>query len=140
MRHLTSIESDAIWYDKVSGLLQSTGLASALVDYRKCDDEEEYARQATLFDEDSIDFCLVDGLVRDRCALSILPKIKPGGMLVVDNANWYLPNDFTHSPDSQRTIDGPASDDWALFTEKVSTWRSIWTSIGVSDTCIWFKP
>ena len=55
MKHLTSIESDATWYDTVRDLIQSEGLASA-VDYRKCDDVDEYARQVTLFDEGSLDF------------------------------------------------------------------------------------
>lgn len=137
--HLTSIESDGMWFEKVSSLIQSADLSS-VVDYRKCENEAEYARQATLFSNNSIDFCLVDGMVRDQCALSILPKIKSSGILVIDNINWFLPNDLTHSPDSKRSQDGAASDIWALFSKEVSTWRHIWTSNGVTDTCIWFKP
>ncbi|MBU4153157.1 MAG: class I SAM-dependent methyltransferase [Proteobacteria bacterium] len=139
MRHLTSVESDSVWYEKVRSLIHSAGLSS-VVDYRKYDNESEYARQATLFTDNSIDFCLIDGVARDQCALTMLSKIKSGGIIVVDNINWYLPNDHTRSPDSKRSRDGAASDIWAAFAKEVSVWRHIWTSNGVFDTCIWFKP
>ena len=66
-------------------------------------------------------------------------KIKIGGLIVVDNANWFIPNDFTRSPDSQRSIDGCSSEGWEKFVKSVDGWRHIWTSNGVTDTSIWIR-
>nr|MBI1232819.1 hypothetical protein [Cytophagales bacterium] len=139
LRHLTSVESDQNWYTSTAKSLANQGL-STKVDYRMSANDDDYANQVNSFAEGSIDFCLVDGKVRDRCALGMVPKIKSGGLMVVDNINWYLPNDLTRSPDSKRSADGPESKTWAAFANKVSSWRKIWTSNGVTDTCIWFKP
>ena len=53
--------------------------------------DSAYARTALGFPDASLDFALVDGHYRDYSAKFILPKIKPGGMLIIDNVNWYLP-------------------------------------------------
>ena len=53
--------------------------------------DSAYARTALGFADASLDFALVDGHYRDYSAKFILPKIKPGGMLIIDNVNWYLP-------------------------------------------------
>ena len=43
----------------------------------------------------SIDYALVDGAHRDLCASSVVRKIKSGGLIIVDNVNWFIPNDTT---------------------------------------------
>lgn len=138
LSHLTSIENNELWYEKVVHELNRAGL-SGKVDYRLRKDDDDYVEQAQSFLDDSVDFCLVDGAVRDRCALLMLSKIRRGGGMVVDNVNWYLPNDFTFSPDSRRTSDGCANDAWQQFAGAVKSWRVIWTSNGVTDTAIWIK-
>jgi hypothetical protein len=40
------------------------------------------------FDDESIDFVVVDGHYRQACILEALKKIKSGGFLLVDNTNW----------------------------------------------------
>ena len=139
LQQLTSVESNPEWYAIVKQQLAETGL-NAKVDYRLCTDDGDYARQALTFTDASIHFCLVDGVARDHCALNMVPKMKTGGLLVLDNANLYLPNDETHSPNSRRMRNGAASEIWAEFEKSVSGWRRIWTTNGVSDTTIWIKP
>lgn len=138
LKFLTSIENDELWFNKVKSELTDSGLMSK-VDYRLCKTDESYTNQACSFFDDSIDFCLIDGAVRDQCAFLMLPKIKPGGVLVIDNINWFLPNDTTHSPDSQRTKEGCATKTWGDVSLELKKWRLIWTTNGVSDTAIWFK-
>tara|TARA_B100001093_G_scaffold256916_1_gene245663 strand:- start:9355 stop:9507 length:153 start_codon:yes stop_codon:yes gene_type:complete len=46
------------------------------------------------------------------CVLKKLPKLKIGGVLVIDNIDWYMPNDENHSPSSKRTNDTFTSSDW----------------------------
>ncbi len=139
LRHLTSVEDNQIWYGKVKSLLRSNDLADK-VDYRLLEDEAAYAQQAESFSNESIDFCLVDGIARDKCALGMLPKLKPGAILVIDNVNLYLPNDNSKSPNTRRKNEGGANDLWNTFLVNTQGWRQIWTSNGVTDTCIFFKP
>lgn len=139
LAHLTSVESDPLWYEKVKLMLAEKSLLSR-VDYRKYEDKENYAAQSLTFADASIDFCLVDGMCREKCAELMIPKIKSGGILTIDNIDWFIPNDFSHSPNKRRTADGYASEGWARIGEQLSSWRRVWTSNGVFDTAIWLKP
>ncbi len=40
----------------------------------------------------SLDYALVDGSYRDECVMRALEVLRPGGMLILDNANWYIPH------------------------------------------------
>ena len=67
------------------------------------------------FAKDSLDFVLVDGGYRDSC-MSVIPEyIRPGGLLILDNANWYLPSN-TQSPCSRAKEQGPISPAWNCKT------------------------
>jgi predicted O-methyltransferase YrrM len=141
---LTSVENDELWYNKVNNLLQNNNLAN--VKYILCPEDSEqkgqdsnYHKIADDFPDKSLDFVLVDGIYRDLCAYAVLDKVRAGGILVIDNANWYLPSESI-SPDSRTTDEGPASQTWAEFLRRVENWRCIWTSSGVTDTAIYFKP
>lgn len=98
-----------------------------------------YVRQAERFDASSIDFVLVDGIYRDFCVLSVLNLIRPGGILVIDNVNKYLPSD-SRSPNSRTPEDGPKGEIWGKVHQALCHWRRIWTSSGVSDTAIFIRP
>jgi hypothetical protein len=139
VKHLTSIESDPVWFEKVGRIISELGLDEK-IDYRLVHEMDKYHLQSDTFPDESVDFCLVDGMERSACALSMIPKMKPAGILVVDNVNWFLPNDKTHSPSSRTLESGPATEEWGIFQEVVSDWKRIWTSNGVTDTCFFFKP
>jgi len=139
INRLVSIENDSDWFSAVTRSLEDERLTEK-VDYRFQNDEDSYVDQATTFGDESIDFCLVDGESRDRCVYYMIKKIKHGGILVIDNVNWYLPNDVTNSPDSRRATDGCASDVWSEVLMVLSSWRYIWTTNGVTDTAIFIKP
>jgi predicted O-methyltransferase YrrM len=142
---LTSVEHDAHWYEAVSARLKEGGLAN--VDYilAPIDQPPErgadsaYARHALDFADESLDFALVDGAYRDYSAKFILPKVKSGGMLIIDNVNWFLPCE-SHAPNSRTPALGPKGPAWAEVAAELSHWRSIWTSSGVWDTAVFIKP
>lgn len=143
MNHLTSVEDSADWYNVVTGQLKSAGINN--VTYERCDTPQPgneaasaYVRIADRFAPGSLGFVLVDGQARDHCTEAVLDKIAVGGVLVIDNANWYLDRP-THSPAS-RTGQGPANQLWAKIEQRLSGWRHIWTSQGVTDTAIWVRP
>jgi predicted O-methyltransferase YrrM len=139
LRHLISVEGDEAWHAKVQALIRDAGLA-ANVEHRKCVRRDDYVAQALSVADASLDFCLVDGEYRDECAVAVLPKLRSGALLVVDNVNWYLPHASTASPASRRPGDGCQTPLWAEFADLVAGWRRYWTSNGVTDTAIWIKP
>lgn len=142
---LTSVEHDPGWHAAVSRQLGENRISNVDYLFREQDAEEDFARDsgyvsvARALPEESVDFVLVDGIYRADCANAVLDRLAPGGLLILDDAQRYLPSDST-SPGARRRHDGPASRLWATFLDAVGGWRTIWTSSGVSDTAIWFKP
>lgn len=145
MRHLTSVEHDPLWAGRVNEMVDRCAIASKVrlvVEEDGLDGSagSRYVAAADAFADESLDFCLVDGMARDHCVLRVLSKLKRGGVLVIDNANWYLPRDLpSRAPASRSSRQGSASAGWALAKERFGGWRSIWTTDGVSDTAIWIK-
>jgi predicted O-methyltransferase YrrM len=140
-RSITSVETDKEWIVRVQSLAERTGLKNVGLRFCPCDESPErieaYVSQISL-GQAMYDAIVVDGSCRDRCALSALEHLKPGGLLLVDNINWYLPSGSV-CPGSRRGEDGPASPFWSEFSKRVGAWRRIWTSNGVTDTAIWFS-
>ena len=142
---LTSVEHDQQWYSKVNGTLISRGITN--VDYRFCPNDidkenlenSEYVKVCNNFSKNTLDFVLVDGNCRATVANLVTDKIRPGGLLIFDNANWYLPCNSV-SPNSRTLSQGPASPEWGIFLNSVHNWRCIWTSNGVCDTALYLKP
>jgi len=143
--HLTSIEHDGQWYATVHAKLKERGLTN--VDYILAPQDQpaergelsEYTRTALSFADASFDFVLVDGLYREHVTRLAMPKIKPGGLLIIDNVNWYLPSP-SHAPASRTPALGPDGPVWTEVARDLSGWRTIWTSSGVWDTAIFVKP
>jgi len=143
LKHLTSVEHEGRWYERVSRELAQAGITN--VDYRLLSlapgqrgVHSDYVHVSDEFEDGSLGFVLVDGRAREHCANSIVPKLAPGGVLVLDNANWFIDHP-TRAPNS-RAGKGAASPGWAAFVQRVAGWRHIWTSCGVSDTAIWIRP
>ena len=144
IQHLTSIEHNETWYQKVQQMLQESGQKN--VNY-SCHPREQdgdgsvsaYVMQAGQFTSESLDMVLVDGIYRDYCALKALKLIRPGGILVIDNVNNYLPSDSI-APNSRSFADGPKGEVWAQVYQVLSSWRMIWSSCRVWDTAIYIRP
>lgn len=137
LNHLTSFESSPEWHERVKKLLATNEVLDR-VHLQLVQDEKEYVAQVDSFSDESIDFCLVDGPARDHCALRMVPKLKVGAVLAIDNINWFIPNDSSRSPNTRRTEDGPSSEIWVEFLNQTSDWRRVWTSNGVTDTALFF--
>jgi len=142
---LTSVEDNQHYFNLVKKKLEEKSLHNVnLIYFNRTDylpDEQvnSFLRLFDRFQKNSLDFILVDGFWRAGCASLGGQYIRPGGILVLDNANWYLPHQ-TFSPSSRSLEDGPTNEQWARFLQEVKGWRCIWTSSGVSDTAIYIKP
>lgn len=142
---LIDVEHDPAWYEVLSDQLKKQSLGN--VDYilARCDRAAdfgggtEYARAALAFAGSSLDLALIDGVDRDYTARYALPAVKPGGMLIIDNVNWFLPS-RSRSPASRTPALGPDGEIWTPIASKLARWRCIWTNSGVWDTAIYVKP
>lgn len=128
LRALTSIENDAAWFAAVSQSLTQAGIHNVDLRHIPLDHSEadtyrsDYTplprNPAAILAEDdaSLDFVVVDGWYRPVCARAALSKLKPGGILLIDNTDW---NDPPH-------LHVPV--DWPLVhrSRNVLTETSIW--------------
>lgn len=143
---LVSVEHDPIWAARVRKNLADRGL-SAKVDLRLCERRPEtgtpdsYVEVVRDQKDDSLDFVLIDGKKRDSCALAALPKLKPGGLMIVDDIHRYLPHDppsrtlFARGPEN-----GYASETWEAFARHVAGWTCLWRTDGIAETAVWTRP
>jgi predicted O-methyltransferase YrrM len=143
-KQVISIEDNREWFDRVRGLLASAGTDPGAVRLLEADstppDQTPYVRVIDDFADGEIDVCVVDGLapLRGHCAIAAIPKLAAGGVLLVDDAHWFLDRS-THAPHS-RYGKGTFDETWRHFESLVSDWRHIWTTDGVTNTGIWLKP
>lgn len=138
---LYSVEHNEEWYHLINEKL--TGLNCSNVDYRfvvqndKSDfvddvfDLEEkrdfeirrdyvnYFRALNDIQDHSLDFAIVDGRARTECCHEILPKIKKGGILILDN--------------SERKR-------YELVFEQLKNYEMYETTNGLTNTTFWFIP
>jgi len=113
LRHLLSVEHHAGWYARVKEELEKTGTRN--VDYRSIPlshPENEgtvphyepmppYVSVVREVPEGSLGLVVVDGHYRQACVLEALPRLAPGGLLLVDDSNmlptlaeWGVPADW----------------------------------------------
>ncbi|MCB9799926.1 MAG: hypothetical protein H6757_04125 [Candidatus Omnitrophica bacterium] len=146
--HLTSIEGNLQWFNKIQKLIRNRGVDNItyhLVDEGTQSFDDLKRRCVEIIENmpDALDFGLSDGLCRALMAEKIADKLKPGGVLIVDDINWFLPSN-SKTPWSRSIQDGIKNDDetgeWQKFYDKVKDWHVVWTSNGVKDTALYFKP
>lgn len=139
VKHLTSFEDQAEWYARVKESLERQGIQNVTYNFVdlpvtvRHDANTEYARGWEKFPDESIDFALIDGQARLPTALGVLPKLRPGGLLVVDNAEWYL-----ERPPRPGEPPIPEDPTWQEFALEVRDWRVLWCKL-TFETAIWIK-
>lgn len=142
--HVTSVEHDQIWYQAGVDRLKTEALTNVNLLLRPLDVAEAEAAKAAYvrvlddIKDQSLDFCLVDGMYRGACALGTISKIRSGGIIAVDNAGWFLPSS-SRTPGARAIGTGTYDEAWAEFAEQTQSWRRVWTTSGVTDTVILFK-
>jgi hypothetical protein len=108
---VTSVEHDAAWYERVRRhiprgasldyrLVQPEPVDPPLTDPDPADPSayisihypqegrsyRRYAAQIDAFADDSLDLVLIDGRARTSCLAHAAPKLRPGGLLILDNS------------------------------------------------------
>jgi len=144
---LTSIENNPDWYQRVQNWLAEAGLNNVnyfLAGENEKDDDDQtrsskYLQPSLDIPNESLDFVLIDGRWRSQCTAVSMHKLCPGGIMIIDNANHFLPCD-SHAPNSRTIEEGPSSEEWQKIWVSIKDWRRIWTTNSVSDTAIFIKP
>lgn len=80
---LLSIEDDPVWYARVERWL---GSGAEHVRHELRAGPRAYTDLSDVRDG-SVDFALVDGRWRDSCVAAVVPKIRPGGAVYLDNSD-----------------------------------------------------
>lgn len=143
VQKLTSVEHNPHWYFLVCSRLAERNVSN--VDLRFISSgsarggSDPYICVGYEFGRESLDFVLVDGQLRSQCAEVALQLIKPCGILIIDNAEWFIPHD-SRSPGALARTGRSIPDDWQPVVAELGRWRSVWTSNGVWDTAIYCKP
>jgi hypothetical protein len=125
---LLSVEFDPVWYRRVlraTRHLPNVECRFIALDHspseptvRDYNPVPAYVAVAEEFADGSLDFVVVDGHYRLACIKQVLPKIKPGGLLLVDNTDWL-----------------PLLD-WGV----PASWPIVHQSQSLTQTTIWLKP
>ncbi len=142
VKHLTSIEDDKNWYSKIKGKLEEKRLENVSFLFKESNNsnpnDSDYCKSIDSFEDQSLDFVIIDGNHRDIFALKSLKKIKKGGFIYLDDANRYYPFKTT-SPYSIGEDLSKINDSWKIFISEVNDWRKIITKDGVSDGIFFIK-
>ena len=144
LKHLTSVEHNEEWFKIVKTKLKDQQINN--VDYHFIPAQKEsnnaeysfykdfnltnkdftirkeyhnYFSFVSTFPAEHFDFIIVDGRARVECCLNALPKLKAGGLFVLDNS------------DRER---------YKPVFKVLESWKNITTTTGLFDTTIWFKP
>ena len=137
VKSLLSIETDRMWYEKIREKLIEENLYNVELKITAGETYESLLEQCIDISEESIDFVLIDGAINRHLTAEIcIPLLKKGGLLIIDNINWYMHSPYGNAPDSVTEL----KSEWTTVSEILRSWRCYWTTNGVTDTAIWFKP
>jgi hypothetical protein len=82
-RNVVSVENDPEWNRVVAGRI-----GQAPIELRLVEELDDYP--ATICDaEGPFDVIVVDGRRRYSCARQAVSQLRPGGLIVLDNSDWY---------------------------------------------------
>jgi hypothetical protein len=130
--HLTSVEHNSDWYNSVKAKLEIAKVANVdlrLIPLDHIDSEPEqefyeicpnYVAVVNEFEDESLDFVIVDGHYRTNCTRESLPKIKSGGYLLIDDTNMWSSFDVLKIPEN-----------WLIVDQSTN---------GIKTATIWQKP
>jgi hypothetical protein len=117
----------------------ATVIESGKLDIRLVVTESQLNKNMETIADASIDFALVDSdKFRDKAAIHALKKVKPGGFIIIDNCERYLPL-ISRSPEAIGPYGAAPSLEWKNYWEMTKVLPYIHTTSGITDTLIQIK-
>jgi predicted O-methyltransferase YrrM len=136
VKKLISLEDNITWYQKTKELIELHGLKKKVNLLHVA--QKPFSEVIKNFSNDSFDFCFIDGGDRGKSALLSIKKVRKGGLVIIDNINWYLPYP-TRCWGSVKGINNIIDNNWRKFYNLTKSYRKVLTSDGISDLVIYFK-
>jgi hypothetical protein len=137
-RKLYSVEDSREWYEKVKGDIQRDGHANVTLIQAVIGNG--YASSILGHVEDgSADIVIVDGKERDLCAMNAVIKVKPGGVMLIDDAQRYLPG-CPQKCQGRMISAASMTPAWELFSRMVTGWKREWFTDGVTASLFLHRP
>lgn len=119
LKHLFTVEHHPVWVERVQQALDLSDFSSKVdVIHKKLG--EGYAEEINQFQNVQFDAIFIDGRERVACIQNAVPKLKEGGLLVIDN--------------TERDHYGPGG------MELMVGWPTTVTKNEKWETTIWVKP
>jgi len=136
--HVTSVEHNQNWYKTTKKYIKDNSTKADLI---LGTSKNEYLKVLKNFSDNSIDICLVDGEWRRDCILGVFNKIKKGGLIILDNAETYLPINWPSQSlqDSWNDRRMPEKSKVSKITAELKKWRIISTTDVSQDTIMFIK-
>lgn len=101
-----SVEHHKGWYEKIQKIASqqlNQNVELKFVDLDHPESEPSHARYVVLpryvkeidnTDVKNFDLVVIDGAYRMACVIKAIPKVKPGGFMMIDNSNWMPLKDW----------------------------------------------
>jgi hypothetical protein len=143
-----SVESDESWYEHIAGELAGAGVDNVSLIHVDVTEQglDSYIEAFPGLEDESLSYAFVDGLdtTRERCALRAVRLLSPGGLLIFDNVNFWIPHP-TRPPRKSFLAAGiavtaPSSPLAEQMVELLKDWSAQRTTDGVTETAFWRKP
>ncbi len=136
-----SIEHHKEWFNIVSGLIHKENCNNIeyYIESRDFDtsiNDFPYTHRMNSFNDYSFDMILIDGKLRDLCALIALKKVKSTGIIVIDNVERYI-YDKKYVPGGIRAEE-IMTENWRKFVQMVDKFRRVTFYDGISSTMVIF--
>lgn len=134
VKHLTSIEHKLGWYRLIWKLLRENNVRNVQLIYEP--EKTEYLEPLKWYKEQSLDFAFIDAWhwARANCAIMAWPRLKSGGILILDNAEIKKYKPAVVFLDKQETQDrfvfkGVGRNPWTREITGKEWWTSIWIKL-----------
>lgn len=132
--HLTSVEHDSTWFKSIASRISRNGITNVVYRYTPIEGANEtkgpigcvtanlprYVSVADDFADGTLDLVIVDGQFRLECIRHTIPKIRPGGLLLLDDSQRW--------PDLANI---PVPANWPIVNHSTN---------GLKHTSIWRRP
>jgi len=85
-KSLVAVEHDEIWFSVVKEKIEKYNNSKLL--FVNSASAEKYSSSILKFDT-KFDIIVIDGEHREKCARKAIKKLKSGGMIILDNSDWF---------------------------------------------------
>jgi hypothetical protein len=136
-KSIISVEHNEKWYNDLMLLQQNNPkLKNLTLIFNP--DNAYYEKLIGNYEDNFFDIIIIDGIRRPECANSALNKLKLNGLLIIDNADRYLPSN-SDTPMAFKNWNNFSDGRWMMFETSIQKYKLMRFSNGIFDTNIYIK-